>query len=321
MTGEGVHVMRGFTLAEVLITLGIIGVVAALTIPGLIADYQEKSWASAQTVFMSRMQEATRMMNVNESLAGYATTEAFADELVKNLKTIKVCKTNPQECFTSQVTNAAGTETVEASNLRTARDFGREDYNTNIVGLILANGYSALLAYDPDCKAMDPAAAGAQTIVCISMVYDINGKGRPNKVTKDIYTQGADGMFNTCGGVKIGSLCAASAKTPYAPLNTCAGSADREWDPTDHSNCSSNYWAGAIKACDSLGMRLPTRAELLNMCNAGIFTLGKNIWSSEPSFPPEDVYYLYVNSACNFISDAHYYGKGNYINGEAWCVK
>ena len=33
-----------FTLAEVLITLGIIGVVAALTLPNLIANYQEKVW-------------------------------------------------------------------------------------------------------------------------------------------------------------------------------------------------------------------------------------------------------------------------------------
>jgi prepilin-type N-terminal cleavage/methylation domain-containing protein len=33
---------KGFTLAEVLITLTIIGVVAALTIPGLVASYQEK---------------------------------------------------------------------------------------------------------------------------------------------------------------------------------------------------------------------------------------------------------------------------------------
>ena len=31
----------GFTLAEVLITLGIIGVVAALTMPSLIANYQK----------------------------------------------------------------------------------------------------------------------------------------------------------------------------------------------------------------------------------------------------------------------------------------
>lgn len=34
--------MTGFTLAEVLITLGIIGVVAALTIPALIANHKKQ---------------------------------------------------------------------------------------------------------------------------------------------------------------------------------------------------------------------------------------------------------------------------------------
>lgn len=33
---------KAFTLAEVLITLGIIGVVAAITLPTLIANYQKK---------------------------------------------------------------------------------------------------------------------------------------------------------------------------------------------------------------------------------------------------------------------------------------
>ena len=33
---------KGFTLAEVLITLGIIGVVAALTMPALINSYEKK---------------------------------------------------------------------------------------------------------------------------------------------------------------------------------------------------------------------------------------------------------------------------------------
>lgn len=33
---------RAFTLVEVLITLGIIGVVAALTLPALIENYQKK---------------------------------------------------------------------------------------------------------------------------------------------------------------------------------------------------------------------------------------------------------------------------------------
>lgn len=33
---------RAFTLAEVLITLGIIGIIAALTIPNIIAGYRKK---------------------------------------------------------------------------------------------------------------------------------------------------------------------------------------------------------------------------------------------------------------------------------------
>ena len=36
-----------FTLAEVLITLGIIGVVAAMTIPAIVAKYQERAWLTA----------------------------------------------------------------------------------------------------------------------------------------------------------------------------------------------------------------------------------------------------------------------------------
>ena len=36
----------GFTLAEVLITLAIIGVVAVMTIPTLIANYQKKATAT-----------------------------------------------------------------------------------------------------------------------------------------------------------------------------------------------------------------------------------------------------------------------------------
>jgi type II secretory pathway pseudopilin PulG len=39
--GGGAKPLPGFTLAEALITLGIIGIIAALTMPALIADYQK----------------------------------------------------------------------------------------------------------------------------------------------------------------------------------------------------------------------------------------------------------------------------------------
>ncbi|MDR1168027.1 MAG: type II secretion system GspH family protein, partial [Heliobacteriaceae bacterium] len=54
-----------FTLAEVLITLTVIGIVAALTMPALMANWQEKSYSTAKEVFDRRLEEATRQMNVN----------------------------------------------------------------------------------------------------------------------------------------------------------------------------------------------------------------------------------------------------------------
>lgn len=40
-----------FTLAEVLITLAIIGVVAALTIPLLVKNHNEKAWSTAKVLW------------------------------------------------------------------------------------------------------------------------------------------------------------------------------------------------------------------------------------------------------------------------------
>lgn len=47
-----------FTLAEVLITLGIIGVVASMTIPTLYNNYVERQWATSLTKFASTLQNA-----------------------------------------------------------------------------------------------------------------------------------------------------------------------------------------------------------------------------------------------------------------------
>lgn len=50
----------GFTLAEVLITLGIIGVVAAITIPALISNYQKIVFANKLKVFYARITTAQK---------------------------------------------------------------------------------------------------------------------------------------------------------------------------------------------------------------------------------------------------------------------
>ena len=62
---------RAFTLAETLITLGIIGIVAALTIPVLVANYNTKAWNTTATVFERKLDEALKTMNTQQTLAGH----------------------------------------------------------------------------------------------------------------------------------------------------------------------------------------------------------------------------------------------------------
>jgi prepilin-type N-terminal cleavage/methylation domain-containing protein len=252
---------QAFTLAEVLITLTVIGVVAALTMPALMQNWQEKAFSTAKEVFDRRLEEATRQMNVNEALTGYTTTETFVDELKRYLKISQICPSDPSGCFAPVITNGNGSETVETKNLKNSSNLNEGNWGTKALGLGLINGYTAILSYNPDCPVPDISATGAQTTSCLSLVYDINGKAKPNKLGKDVYTLNAN-PFNTC--IKIGSLCVSASDESFIPLDTC-GSSPYDSSGSGSVACANNRWAGAKKACADIGMHLPTIDELSAM--------------------------------------------------------
>lgn len=59
---------KGFTLAEVLITLGIIGVVAAITLPTLIANYQKKTWVEGLKVGISIFEQGFKQAMADDGV-------------------------------------------------------------------------------------------------------------------------------------------------------------------------------------------------------------------------------------------------------------
>ena len=96
-----------FTLAEVLITLGIIGVVAALTMPGLIANYRERVLVTAAKKAYSTITNALNMWNAQNDVVGnyeyfwisHENTEDLLKELSTLLNAVKVCTSqNLDEC-------------------------------------------------------------------------------------------------------------------------------------------------------------------------------------------------------------------------------
>ena len=74
--------LKGFTLAEVLITLGIIGVVAALTIPNIIGHYKKVETSSRLKKFYSIMEQAIRMSEIEygDSKEWFKASTQYDDE-------------------------------------------------------------------------------------------------------------------------------------------------------------------------------------------------------------------------------------------------
>ena len=107
-----------FTLAEVLITLGIIGIVAAMTIPTLIADYQEKVLVTkvkqGHSLLMNAIQLYMAQNNCINALCLFdtkKTSEQVAAELGTVLKGAKLCKAGDSGKFCKTYRNRSHRKT------------------------------------------------------------------------------------------------------------------------------------------------------------------------------------------------------------------
>lgn len=105
-----------FTLSEVLVTMGIIGVISALTVPTLVNNYQRKALALQLRKTVSDIDNAIDMLITEEGKTKFSATSYYnnLDGFITNrLKTIKTCtKDKTNECFANEnyntINGAAG---------------------------------------------------------------------------------------------------------------------------------------------------------------------------------------------------------------------
>ena len=248
-------------MAEVLIALAIVGVVAALTIPPLITNVTQNTFNTASAVFTRKLEEAANQMSVAGDLTGYTTNEQFADAFTKYIKVAKRCTSaNLNECFVSQFTTSGGQDIVVSSDLKTSSHLGTFNNSNPLIGFLLLNGTSVIMAYNPNCtpSEADKYNTSQSHTTCMSMLYDTNASAGPNKMGKDITALNAN--ITACD-VRVSGLCIAAGDTTSVSINTCS---DSTWDSNLSANsyCADNRWAGAKKSCSDQGMRLPSKAEL-----------------------------------------------------------
>ena len=82
---------KGFTLAEVLITLAIIGVVAALTIPSVISNYQQMEFKTGLKKAVSVLNEAIQTNIAQDGETPYENEDLF-NYLQRRMSVIKTMK-------------------------------------------------------------------------------------------------------------------------------------------------------------------------------------------------------------------------------------
>lgn len=154
---------RAFTLAEILITLGIVGVVAALTIPTLINNYQKRAAIVAAKKAYSTLEQAYLQIT-NENDEG-----------------LSVCPTNNSKCladlFAPILKSVKGELWIPNSEIAEScwEDTDVSDPHESHYCMSTADG----MTYDFDMEHSDRKRVQAKILV------DVNGLKKPNVFGKD----------------------------------------------------------------------------------------------------------------------------------------
>ena len=281
-----------FTMAEILLSLTIIGVVAAITLPSLTGNINERTWNTQRKALYARFSQAIALM---PSLNGYGTltegdsstsaTDTAAETFVtaglaKVLKINNICDAeHVQDCGIPDKIVALNGSTI-STPVKISELNSYMINNPYSTGLILdskaaafetQNGESILLFYNPNCtyymNEYDTTTAYAhvyiQPKVCANFVFDMNGNKGPNTVGKDI---GFMTLFYPTDSVLA---------APNLPVQRAA-------DRTATQET-------AIKICKEQDSeyRIPTLDELGSMfvnqrlINGNLFTSNTDYWSSK----------------------------------------
>ena len=174
------HWCGAFTLAEVLITLGIIGVVAAMTMPSLITAKQEKATISTIKKNYSIFANALLMaQNDNGELYTWGITKD-ADGLNLVSSNLKPYLKIIEDCGVGEKSDCAPGDNGKFKDLtgrKRTEDFSSSDYYS----FRLNDGTAVAIQLKTKAECISSESS------CMNFYIDTNGKKYPNTLGKDIF--------------------------------------------------------------------------------------------------------------------------------------
>jgi len=266
-----------FTLAEVLITLGVIGVVAAITMPPLITNIQSHVKAKRIQNIEQKFSKATDKMLVLDGMNGYGSTMNFVNKLKDHLKIAKICDNdNLRGCWPYDTVTLSDGKTWDISKTKTGKTLKmKNDDNQEwdkTVGIVTADGTPIILSYNTKCDMtvnVNPTwdENKSTSSNCVAAVFDWNGGKNPNKFgsdTKDdVIAFNANGLGLDCT-IEVNGKCfgAPFKPTPITKAECEELKGDLGINECDYlSGGDTDYWVGAVKQCGGVG-NMPTMDDL-----------------------------------------------------------
>lgn len=200
----------GFTIAESIITMAIIGIVAALTIPSLTTNYRKQAYTSALSSAISNFENAMSTLILNEGADDLLDTQAW-----KNAE-LSLDSTSTEEKINQFTTNIG--KTLKISNFKTSslnyKPLSAPNSNASLsygspVRFTTKNGYeyqiylsniSKIGVYDTEEDMINDGCSYFNKAGEVGI--DINGEKGPNIVGRDYFRfeLGNDGRLYPFGG-------------------------------------------------------------------------------------------------------------------------
>ena len=208
--GGGTEVPEGFkkrkaafTLAEVLITLGIIGVVAAMTMPALIADYKDKELETRTKKAFSIINQAA--VRAQEAMGQPGDMTAIFDPT----KTSEEVTKNFAKFFNGSTYCEAGYNAEGCKNLHYTIKYAKRTQNANGVtgggsmyrdprivlndGTVIGIRQNAQYKQEQTCSVNPDGSLKPESVDCsrytwADITFDVNGYLPPNQFGRDAFT-------------------------------------------------------------------------------------------------------------------------------------
>lgn len=171
-------IYKGFTLAEVLITLGVIGVVAAVTLPNVVKNYQKRVTVERLKVVFSQLSQAVKLAEAeNGGIIDWdfrqSNYDSFNKYLKKHIKIIKETSHNHLYNEGIRYKELSGNEVPGANSLWFVR--------SPIGVYTTANGTDL-------CLFKTSSSGSFANYKWFEIYVDINGiKNKPNMFGKDAF--------------------------------------------------------------------------------------------------------------------------------------